>query len=259
MPFSFNPGQSGQVANPSGGEAPPLIVPTAPVITTTAPPEVISPFAYKNRNKSSFGVYFQFAVFLIFGITVIVSLGLFAYQRVLIAQIESKKQTLAEKEKAFPKLELDKMQDLSDRIKIINKVLSERASVKTAFSLLEATILDNTVTYNKFSLSKNKRGKGFSLSFGGETTSYTTLYQQIAALNDKRFAEYFSKINISGIGPLDKKGVGTFKADTVIYIEGINPDTFTIGKPTDSTTSAGQQDGTNQQVATSTDTIPILQ
>ena len=228
MAFSFNPGQATQVTKSSEGEAPPLIVPEAPTISTTQVVEKVSPFAYKNRSKSKFGMYFQFAIFLIFGVVAISSIGLFAYQNILLAQIESKKQELLEKEASFPKMDLDKMQKLSSRIKVINKIINERASVNTAFRLLESAALDNGVTFTKFGLDKSKRVKGYELSFAGETTSYPALYQQIQALNDKKFAKYFTKVAISGIGPVDKRGIAAFRADTVVAIGGIDPDTFTI-------------------------------
>lgn len=260
MSFSFNPGQGGQVPQASGSEAPPLFVPTAPVISTAAPVEVISPFAYKNRNKSKFSTYFQLVIFVIFGVVSLITMGLFTYQQILVMKIESQKEALELKEKDFPKLELDKMQRLSSRIKVINKILSERASVNTALKLLEGTTLDNNVTYTKFSLARSKKYKGFDLSFAGETTSYTFLYQQIAALNDKRFSKYFSRVDISGLGPLDSKGIGNFKADTVVTISGIDPDTFTLDPATSTPTSPVIATTTNTVPATSpANVIPTLQ
>lgn len=269
MAFSFNPGQAQQAPPPgSVSEAPPLVVPTLQAPTTEAPVEKISPFAYKNRNKSKFGVYFQGVIFLIFGIIFLSSVGLFLYQRVLLSQVESKKQALEAVEKGFPKLDLDKMRKLSARIKIINKILSERASVNTAFKLLESTALDNSITYTTFALTRSKKYKGFDLSFAGQTTNYPALYQQIEILNDKSLSQYFSKISITGTGPLDNKGVGSFRADTVVALEGIDPDTFTIDAvgstnnktatttPTKTSTSSQQSATTTQPVQ---EVIPNLQ
>ena len=246
MPFSFSPEQQGQPnAGQVASEAPPLYVPEAPVITTSAPVEVISPFAYKNRHKSNFGIYFQSVIFAIFGVLAIVATGLFSYQRVLIVQLNNKKQDLESRQANFPKIDTNEMLAMSNRIGIVNKTINERASVNTAFKLLEAAILDNTVTYTKFSLSKdkNKKSKIYGLSFSGETYSYAALYQQIAALNNKQFARYFSKIAISGTGPLDKKGIGNFKADTEVSIAGVDPDTFTLDTTT-GTSSVGSASST---------------
>jgi hypothetical protein len=231
MSFSFNPGQ--QQATPSQGVTstpavnsdgvPVLQVPVVPTITTGPVEEKISPFAFRNRNKSNFSVYFQFVVFFIFAVMFLTTLGLFAYQRILLSQINTLKEEIDAKQAKFPQLELTKMVRLSDRLKIINTVMNERASVRTAFRILEETVED-PVTYTRFSLSKNRSKKGYNLSFAGETTSYYSLYQQIEALNSKIFSNAFSGLVISGTGPLSKTGVGTFRADATIKIEGVDPD-----------------------------------
>ena len=229
MSFSFNPGQAGQAPQTGGSEAPPLVVPTMPSIgvTSSAPKEVVSPFAYKNRSKSKFSVYFQLVVFLVFGTMLVIMVYLFSYRMVLISSIEAKKTELQEKQAGFPDLDLEKMVLLSDRLKIVNRVMNEHASVNTAFKILEASVL-NPVTYTKFSLSKNKTKNGYSLDFAGQTTNYTALYQQTEAFNNKTFSPFFSKLSISGLGTLDKKGIGTFKVTATVPIEGINSDTFTV-------------------------------
>ena len=242
MPFSFSPGQEQQssapVAQTTNNGVPALVVPVIPTIATNVVQEKISPFAFRNRNKSMFGVYFQLPLLAIFSILIITTIGLFIYQRILLFQIDTKKQQLETKQANFKKLDINEIKKLSNRVKVINKVINERASVNTALKLLEATALDNSVTYNKFSLSKNKNGKGYDLGFGGDTNSYTAVYQQIQALNDKSFAKYFTKIIISGTGPMDKKGIVSFRADTNIAIEGVDPDTFTIDNQISSTTEA---------------------
>ena len=231
MSFSFNPGQ--QQATPSQGVTstpavnsdgvPVLQVPVVPTIITGPVEEKISPFAFRNRNKSNFSVYFQFVIFFIFTVVFLTTLGLFAYQRILLSQINTLKEEIDAKQAKFPQLELAKMVRLSDRLKIINTAMNERVSVRTAFRILEETVED-PVTYTRFSLGKNRSKKGYNLSFAGETTSYYSLYQQIEALNSKIFSNAFSGVVISGTGPLSKTGIGTFRADATIKIEGVDPD-----------------------------------
>lgn len=237
MAISFNPGQaqpgtpaSAPVEASSSGavSAVDSYIPKAvPTIATQAAPEDTSPFVFMHRTRSSFAVYFQLGIILIFTVIVITVIALFAYQGILNAQVTKLKEELAAKQQGFPKLPVAEMDTVYKQIKVANTVLSEQASVRTAFRILEESV-SNSVTYNKFSLAKNKNGKGYNLSFAGETAGYENLYQQITALQSKIFAAYFTKLIISGIGPLDKKGIGTFKVDTVVAIEGIYPENFTL-------------------------------
>lgn len=231
MPFSFNPGQEqggGATAPATNNGIPALIVPSIPSIVEGGNAEQkISPFAFRNRNKSNAPVYFQLAFFAMFGIMSIASIGLFAYQQILIGQIDSKKTELTEIQKGFKKPPIDEMQRLSSRLSLINKIVNERASVNTAFTILEESVND-PVTYNKFSLSKSKKNNGYDLSFGGDTTSYAALYQQVDVLKSKTFADVFKKISITGIGPLDKKGMASFKVEASVAIAGVDPDGFSV-------------------------------
>lgn len=266
MPFSFNPGQeqaaTATATTQSNNGVPLLNVPVAPTITLAPVVEKISPLAYKNRNKSNFGVYFQAAIFLIFLVMVIASVGLFSYQSTLSLQISSRKVDLEQMENNFKKVPTEDMKKLSTRLSLINKIINERASVNTAFKILEESI-NSPVVYNKFSLSKSKKDNGYDLSFAGETGSYASLYQQIEVLNSfsaKNFPGAFTKISISGIGPLDKKGIASFKVDGSVAIAGVDPDGFTVihrknaASSTEESTSSSTQNVSNE-VATSSPVI----
>lgn len=235
MPFSFNPGQEQTSLPPAATMAPPssnngvptLNVPVAPTISLTPVAEPISPFAYKNRSKSKFGVYFQSAIFLIFAVNLVAAIGIFVYQSVLLISVSSKLDAVKEAQSDFPKLPTAEMQRLSARISLINKIVNERASAITALTILEESV-DNSVVYNKFSLSKSKKNNNYDLSFAGETSSYSSLYQQVELLKSKTFSGVFPKISISGIGPLDKKGIANFKVDASVAIGGVDPKGFTV-------------------------------
>lgn len=230
MPFSFNPGQDQSVVQPqqANNGVPTLVVPSIPTINVSGnTEEKISPFAFRNRSKSKFGVYFQSSIFLIFGIIFLSSVGLFVYQSILKVQISSKKTALQELQAGFKKPPIDEMLKLSSRISLINKIMNERASVRTALTVVEESV-NPTVIYNKFSLSKSKKDNYYDLYFAGETNSYDSLYQQIEILKSKTFAGAFPKILISGIGPLDKKGMTGFKVSASVAIAGVDPDNFTV-------------------------------
>jgi hypothetical protein len=241
MAISFNPGQASAAGGADTGgfssaapttnpNATPVdkYIPTAiPTIAQQEDTKDTSPLVFLNRNHSKFALYFQIGVFVIFLGNLAAVIGLFAYMGVLNAQVESKKQELATAQAGFPDLKIDEMQQVARRIRIVNTVLSEQSSVRTAFRILEESI-SNPVTYNKFSLSKNRGKKGYNLNFAGDTAGYENLYQQIEALQSKIFSSYFIKPEVSGIGPLDKKGIGSFKINTAIAIEGLFPDSFTV-------------------------------
>lgn len=237
MPFSFTPGQDQTaVAAPAAAPAPTLNngvpalnVPVAPTISLTPVTEALSPFAYKNRNKSKFGVYFQFGVFLIFIISAVVSIGLFAYQGSINLQISNRKADLEKLQAGFKKpKDLDDIIRLSSRLTLINKIINERVSVRTAFRIIEESI-SSPVTYNKFALAKSRKDQTYDLTFAGETNSYAALYQQIEILNSNEFHKVFPKISITGIGPLDKRGIASFNVGASVAIAGINPDdNFTV-------------------------------
>ena len=257
MPFSFNPGQT-QVAA-TGNQAngvPLLVVPEAPTITMAPVVEAVSPFAYKNRNKSKLSVYIQMVIFLIFGLTVIASFWLFSHQSTLKIQIAKRKSSLEEAQKGFTKPAIDDMQKLSSRLTLINKIMNERASVLTALKIIEESV-NNPVTYNKFTLAKSKKDNYYDLSLMGETNSYEALYQQIEILKSKTFAGAFPKIAISGIGPIDKKGIANFRVDASIAIEGIDPDGFTVINKvaTGSTTPDVASSSNATQIASSTGNV----
>ena len=262
MPFSFNPGQE-QTSQPETQQengVPLLVVPEAPTITLTAPVEVISPLAYKNRSKSKFGVYFQSGIFVILGIMVIASIGLFSYQSTLKIQIENRKSKLIDAQKNFVEPNLEDILRLSSRLSLINKIMNERASVSTALKIVEESV-NNPVVYNKFSLAKSKKDNYYDLSFGGETNSYNALYQQVEVLKSTVFAGAFPKISISGIGPLDKKGIASFKVDASVAIAGIDPDGFSIlDKIKGSTTTPVVATTTTQQIPTqvASSSLPVV-
>jgi hypothetical protein len=234
MSFSFNPGQeqtsppAQQVTQTNNNGVPALVVPVAPTISLTPVAEVISPFAYKNRSKSKFSIYFQGAIFFVFLSLLISGIVLFMYQSSIKIQIANRKSDLAKLEEGFQKpKELEEMQKLSSRLALINKIINERASVNTALTIIEESI-NSPVVYNKFSLSKSKKDNNYDLSFTGETNSYKALYQQVEVINSKTFKNYFPKLSITGIGPLDKKGVTTFKVDASVAISNIDSADFSV-------------------------------
>lgn len=248
MPFSFNPGQEQPIQAPAAAQAPAvsndgvpvLNVPVAPTISLTPVAETISPFAFRNRSKSKFGMYFQFGVFAIFGVMVLASISLYVYQGIVSLQVSGKQADLLAAEASFPKnLPIEDMKKLSTRIALINRVVNERASVRAGLAIVEDTV-NNPVTYTKFSMTKGKKGDQYIFDLAGETNSYEALYQQLDVLKNKVFSSVLPKLEFSGIGPLDNKGIASFKVSGDMKIAGLDPDTdilVDLNKVSDGTTT----------------------
>lgn len=251
MPFSFNPGQqqnTAQVAPQANNGVPTLVVPEIPIIATNgnAPTvEKLSPFAFKNRNKSKFGIYFQLVIFLIFGITLLTSFGLFIYQGILNKEIEKKKEALLLAQDGFPDLKFDEMQKFATRLKVVNRVMQEHASIDAAFRIFEVSVQDTTI-YTKFGLNKDKTKKGYNIDLTAEASSYHAVYQQIETFKDKMYSQYLAPVKITNLS-LDKKGIVSFKVSTAVSIENIHPRSLTFeSSSTEVVKKEIQQDINNQ-------------
>ncbi len=277
MPFSFSPGQEqqngavGAPASPATQQVPAmnngvpvLQVPTIPNIAVAgAAPveEKLSPFAFRNRNKSKFGIYFQLTVFAVFGCVIIVAVGLFGYMFVLKKQIQTKAEELSFKESTFPDLPLEDMQRFSNRLKVVNKVMKEHASIRTAFQIIEHSV-ENPVVYTKFNISQNKTKKGYALDVTAEAPNYHVIYQQMQILKSKTYVNYLTPVAVSNIA-VDKSGTINFKLNANISLEGVLPDSMTFGSSTkatstndisDTTQTTGNQDVSNDSTQVSTGT-----
>ncbi len=276
MPFSFSPGQEqqsgavGASATPVTQSAPvsapvmnngvpALVLPTIPNIAVGggAPvEEKLSPFAFRNRNKSKFGIYFQFVVFAVFGCVIITLIGLFAYTFILKAEIKNKKDELTLKEQGFPDLPFQEMQKLSLRLKIVNRVIKEHASVRTAFQILEDSI-EHPVIYTKFSLGKNKSKNSYNLSLDAKASNYHVVYNQMESLNNKIYSKYITSPNFTNISLDDKNGAVSFKINLLIALAGILPESLTFGtttqvtnQPTVDTLGTSEQQPTQNSTGT---------
>jgi hypothetical protein len=224
MSFSFAPaGQPPQ----NSTTVPALVVPEVPSIAATVEaPEPVSPFAFRNRNKSKFSVYFQGAIFLAFTAVVTATVGIFVYQEYLKSQIESKKQELETKQSEFKKLPLSEMIKTTDRLKMVNQTMKKQASVRTAFLLLESGV-ENPVTYTKFDLTFSESKKVYTLNLSANAPSYHTMIQQAETLKDPIYKNYFSNIEISKPS-IDDKGNGSFMVSAVVALQGVLPETFSL-------------------------------
>ena len=215
MSFSFKPtqvGQDVQVAN----------TPTASSSSPQAVPLGGMPLSGRSSGQGTMGVI-QIALYIIFGIMILLTVGLFGYQRYLISRIDSQKQVLDEADKSLGNLNLEGMRALSNRMRVINQVLSEHASVSTAFLLLEKSI-ERPITYTKFTLVKNSNGKGYDLQLSAIAPSYKAIAQQLDTLKSETYSkDYIPTVSYDSLA-VDDKGNVTFNLKMPIRIEGKLPE-----------------------------------
>lgn len=263
MPFSFKPTQVGEVP-----QAEPIIPDSAPISTpetkesapsasvnqSTPPnPNPVPTFATQNRivapiplgtmplterlETKKIGL-FQIILYAIFGITLLTTVILFGYQFYLNSSIADQKKLLDDKDSSLVGIKLDEMRALSNRIKVVSQVLSEHASVSTAFLILEKSI-ENPITYKSFDLKKNAINKNYDLKINGLAPSYKAIAQQLDTLNSDEFSkDYISSVNYDSIS-LDPSGKVTFNLIMVVNILGKLPESiFTVSKIVDTTTIA---------------------
>jgi len=180
-------------------------------------------------NKPDTGMGFiRGVLLLIFCCTLIVAGGLAWYAKYLTSQIDLKKAKLAEYESSLGGVPLEDIRQLSDRIQAINTVLSQRASVNTAFSILEHSI-ENQVTYTSFKLTHGNTGKVYDLAIGVVSPSYRALAQQLDTFaKDPAYKNYIARVTYSALALDIKTGQVSSTFKMPLYIAGKNPENITF-------------------------------
>lgn len=167
----------------------------------------------------------QIVLYIILGALIVVAILLFGYQRYLISRIESQEQVLEEADKALGAFNLEGMQALSNRMKVVSQVLNEHTSVSSAFLILEKSI-ENPVTYTRFSLVRNEAAKVYDLQLGATAPSYKAVAQQLDTLNSAEYKkDFIPKLEYDGLS-LGDGGVVNFNLKMPILIQGKLPESI---------------------------------
>lgn len=215
MSFSFKPTQVGQDVQAAN----------APLVSSATPQSVPlggMPLSGRSGGQGTMGII-QIALYIIFGIMLLLTLALFSYQRYLISRIEAQKQVLDEADTSLGALNLEGMRSLSNRMRAINQVLNEHVSVSTAFLILEDSI-ERPITYTKFSLAKNATGKGYDLQLAAIAPSYKAITQQLDTLKSDTYSkDYIPTVSYDSLA-VDGEGNVTFNLKMPIRIEGKLPE-----------------------------------
>ncbi len=217
MSFSFKPTNV-------GGEAQESVNTSSPVKSPASVPLGSMPLSYRADGTHEKSI-FQIVLYVVFGVLILITVLLFAYQKYLVSRIDSQEQVLDETEKALGALDLEAMRSLSDRMKVVNQVLNEHVSVSSAFLILEKSI-EHPVTYTKFSLIKGDGNKGYELQLGAIAPSYKAVAQQLDTLKSDAYKkDFIPKISFDALS-LDPNGKVNFNLKMAILIQGKLPESI---------------------------------
>lgn len=221
MPFSFTPNvaQNAPTTAPSGVVSAPAPVPAA--FGSSAPG-----LNMMERAKSEGSSIIETVLFFLFGLSIVVALGLFGYKYYLSAQLVEKKAQLASYDSQLQGLPLEDMRKVSNRMKIAKELVNTHPSVRAALLILEESI-ENKVTYTKFNLLYSDTSKTYKLALSGVAPDYESVAQQLDTYNSEAYKRYISNIKLVSVAP-DTYGNVTFALEMSVGIQGIYADTFDV-------------------------------
>jgi hypothetical protein len=244
MSFSFKPNQ------PQTASAPSTVPASAPSPAPVAPIKLGGmPLEEGGLHKGGITKFILIGIFIVL---VIATALLFAYQRYLVSRIESKKSVLAKADSELGKLNLDAMRSMSNRMKVVNNVLAEHASVNSAFLLLEESI-EHPVTYTRFDLVRKEGPKGgYDLKLNAVASSYKAVAQQLDTLRSEKYSKTFvPSVKMDGLS-LDATGKVVFNLQMPILIQGKLPEEIAL----DATVAGMEDPSLNQGASTNATTTP---
>ncbi len=220
MAFSFTPGQ----ITPQGSQAitPPGAVTPGALSSPVSGLPSDSPFIFIRERGQPLSIMacVQIVLVVVSVLSVIICATLYSYSVYLQAQIDTKKADLASKEVTLPVYQYDEMKRLSIRMDALDKLLQNYISPRSPLKFLE-NVVENQVVFDKFQLSKDKKGS-YMVDFTVVTTNYKALIQQLKALN---LTEYNKVAPTPKLGDLvDSISVIKVRVTTPIFVQGKLPD-----------------------------------
>jgi Tfp pilus assembly protein PilE len=221
MPFSFNPGQAGTPGGPAQGMAPTQAQVAANA--TSAPSVPDSPFLfmrYRDREMP-INAYLQILLILVAFLSILASLILFSYSSYLTSSIERQAQELTDKDAGFKDYDVESMKRLSKRFSALEKLMKEYVSVRSPLKILEA-IVENQAVFNNFSITRNQKDSGYTMSFSVLTNNYRVLIQQLIALNLNEYSKVIPQKKIST--PIDSRSIIKLQITAPVFTQGILSD-----------------------------------
>ena len=230
MAFSFNPGQTTpQGVSPAAAPFAAAPLPGASPTGAVSVPD--SPFLFMQNREAPITVngYLQMVLALVAALGVFVAITVFAYSFFLASSIESKKETIAEKESTFKDYPLTEMKRFSDRAGGLNTLLKGYLSARSPLKFLE-DVVEKKVFFSEFTLTKDQKSGLYTIGFVAVTDSYPVLVQQLSALNLSQYSKVIpktkldkftqksdSKLNVRVSAPILAQGM---LSDDVVFMSG---------------------------------------
>lgn len=168
--------------------------------------------SFAGTTKVSFNILSTFTI-LFFILSILVSVGIFAFTYYLKSQIETSNVALNEARAAFDSPENKTVLLISDQLKSIRTLLTNHRVISPLFQILEKETLP-TMKLTSFTFTQDPSGQVLA-TIKGEAQSYASLAQQSDIFLT---SQAFKSVSFSGVTLTD---VGT--VETIIKVV-INPD-----------------------------------
>ena len=156
----------------------------------------------------------------VFLVTIMTSLGLFAYKKVLISQItEANKQVITAKS-AFQPEKTNELIDANSRIMVANNLLQKHVVVSKLLLLLQELTLKK-VQFNDFVYAN--QNNALTLSMRGQVQTYNALAEQDQIFNNSEFIKdpKFSDFNLGDNGYIAVNFSANIDPDLLSYKKAI--------------------------------------
>lgn len=182
-------------------------IPKNPVVSNQAPVQPITNLSF------SLGPIVATVLFMI---SLILSIGLFIYERQINTKISEAKDSIELAKQAFePKVVADLIL-ISDQMESVKTILNNHVVVSNLLAILQSLTIPS-VRFTSFSFD-NKPDGNLKVSIEGETVSYSHVARQASVFGSSEFLKniYFSSIDLSD------KGLVTMKLSTDVLVNAVS-------------------------------------
>lgn len=198
-------------------------IPKSPITNNSYSP-------YKPEN--SFSIIGTLST-LLFLATLVVSGGLFGYERYMYTVISQSQTELDGAKSAFESEDNQKILLVSDQLKSIKTLLNNHTVISPLFDALEKITLP-TVKFSSFTFTHDNSSGIVTVTVEGEAQSYASLAQQAQIFRDGQYLKNieFTDINLSDTGTVRTKLKAEINPDILMYTQKIQSVSVLDNKPT---------------------------
>jgi len=166
------------------------------------------------------GIFYLLAE-IIFGFTIIASLGMFGYQKLLETQIGKMQGDLTTATENIEPDLIHQLSKASTRFQSAQEIINKHVTISRLFDLLESLTLQ-TVRFNDFAYSTDQGG-AISITMSGEARSYATVALQADIFSkDGSFkSSQFSNLDLNSKGSVVFNFKGRLNPSVISYTKGL--------------------------------------